>query len=100
MTDARSESGADQADLTQKFGSLDPFLILRRQDGSLAVAARAEGNVISLAPLRGIPDPPRRKLIQCPCPDCGRWLVWSEWPDGHTTLAPLSTTPHDDSIPF
>ena len=91
----KSEPGTEQADLTQKFGPLEPYLILRRNDGSFVVPARDENGVIVIAPLIGIPDPPRRKLIQCPCPDCGRWLVWSEWPDGHATLAPFKPHPGD-----
>jgi hypothetical protein len=82
---------ARQADI---LGPLDPFLILRRQDGSLAVAARAEGNVISIAPLRAIPDPPRRSLLECPC--CGRPFILSEWPTGMLTLSPFRPRPGDD----
>ena len=80
-------------------GDLEPFLIRRRRhDWSLAVAARAEGNVISLAPAsRAIPDPPRRK---CPCADCGRWLVCSlNRPDGHATLTLFKPHPGDESGP-
>jgi hypothetical protein len=76
------------------FGPLDPFLILRRRDDSLAVAARAPGNVISIAPLRIVPDPPRRRLLICPC--CQRPFVISEWPNGTVRLTPLPKSPDDD----
>ena len=80
------------------FDELQPFLILRRNDGSFSVAARATGNVVSIAPLVvSIPDPPKRKLFQCPC--CDRWIVLSEWPNGVMRLTPLPKAP-DDDIPF
>ncbi len=80
---------------------LEPFLILRRRDDSLIVAARASDGVVYLAPLRSVPKPPRRKLIECCC--CGRPLVWSEFEDGHATLLPIEKQPcaaADDDIPF
>ena len=72
---------------------LQPFLILRRRDGSLAVAARALGNVISLAPLVGVPDPPRKRLLECCC--CRRAIILNEFKSGMTTLTPLPKTPRD-----
>ncbi len=93
MRDAKSKSSSDQADLTQKFGPLEPFLILRRHDGSFSVAARDENGVIHLGALRAIPDPPKRKLISCPC--CDRLIVLSEWPDGSLTVTPFKPRPGD-----
>jgi hypothetical protein len=84
-------------DAADTIGPLEPFAIIRRQDGSFTVAARDENGVIHLGALIGIPDPPKRKLLQCPCADCGRWLVWSEWPDGHATLTPFKPCPGDGS---
>jgi hypothetical protein len=80
------------------FDHLEPFAILRRNDGSFSVAARAEANVISIAPLRAIPDPLKRRLYECPC--CGRPFILSEWPSGVVRLYPLPKTPPDDGIPF
>jgi hypothetical protein len=81
------------------FDELQPFLILRRNDGSFSVAARATGNVVSIAPLVAIPDPPKRRLYECPC--CGRPFILSEWPDGHATITPIPKPPDDSSdIPF
>jgi hypothetical protein len=77
------------------FDELQPFLILRRNDGSFSVAARAENGIISLAPLVSVPDPPKRKLFQCPC--CDRWIVLSEWPNGVMRLYPLPKAPDDDT---
>ena len=79
------------------FDELQPFLILRRNDGSFSVAARATGNVVSIAPLVSVPDPPRRRLLLCPC--CHRPFVMSEWPSGVVRLYPLPKQP-DDDIPF
>ena len=73
-------------------GPLEPRYILRRRDGSLAVAARGEGNLISLAPLVVIPHPPRRTLLECPC--CRRPFIMSEWPNGMMTLT-LFNPGHD-----
>lgn len=79
------------------FDELQPFLILRRNDGSFSVAARATGNVVSIAPLVAVADPPKRSLYECPC--CGRPFILSEWPNGRMTLTPLPKAP-DDDIPF
>ncbi len=74
--------------------AFEPFLVLRRRDGSYAVAARSpDGSFIELAPLRLLPPPPRRRLYDCP--HCGRFFVLSEWADGRRTLEKL-TRPHDD----
>jgi hypothetical protein len=80
-------------------GPLEPFAILHRNDGSFSVAARASGNVVSIAPLVAIPDPPKRRIFECPCQGCGRCIVMSEWPSGMVTVVPLSKPP-DDDIPF
>jgi hypothetical protein len=85
------------------FEELTPFAVIRRSDGEVAIAARATGsNVISVAPLRLLPPPPRRRLFYCPCRECGRPFILSEFRDGHSTLVPLSEvdTSSDDGIPF
>jgi hypothetical protein len=87
VTEDKSESGAEQG-----LGDLEPFAIVKLGD-AFAVASRAEGNLISVAPLRAIPDPPHRTLLQCPCRDCRRWFVMSQWPSGVMTLKPLSDDP-------
>jgi hypothetical protein len=89
---------ADRAPTQADLGPLEPFLILSRADHSLVVAARARDGIIHLAPLIAVPDPPRRRLLECPC--CDRWIVWSEWPDGRTTLTPLSKQNDNGDIPF
>ena len=96
MSEIKGSSAAKQDG--DDLGPLRPFLILKRASGGYAVAAYAEDNkIISLAPLRIVPDPPRRRLIECPC--CDRWIVISEWPNGMMTITPLPKAP-DDDIPF
>lgn len=87
MDEDSSRPHAPQATI-DLLGELQPFLILRKRDNSLAVAALGEGNLISLAPLVVIPDPPRRTaLLECPC--CRRPFVMSEWPNGMMRLRPF-----------
>jgi hypothetical protein len=95
-----SESKGSPATPQDVVGDLTPFLILPRNSGGFSVAARASDGTIHIAPLIAVPDPPRKRLIQCPCKGCGRWIVWSEWPSGVATLTPLSQQRLDDDIPF
>ena len=48
---------AAQQDAVDAIGALDPFLILRKRDNSLAVAARDENGVIHIGALRIVAYP-------------------------------------------
>jgi len=74
--------------------AFEPFLLIHRRDGSFSVAAGAPDGTIELAPLRVLPDPPRRKPLECPC--CDRWIVLNEFADGTMRLEPLSKPLHDE----
>ena len=85
---------AAQQDAVDAIGALDPFLILRKRDNSLAVAARDENGVIHIGALRIVADPNHKRVIECPC--CRRGIILTEWSGGVLKLEPLSPTLRDD----
>ena len=92
----RADDAPESADLQDAdiVGPLDPFLILRKRDNSLAVAARDENGVIHIGALRIVSDPNHKRIIECPC--CRRGILLTEWSGGVLKLEPLSPTLHDD----
>jgi hypothetical protein len=68
------------------------------------VIARDESPVISvtLTPPASEPKPRiiSQRILQCPCDDCGRWMILRDYDDGTATLQPYAEPLGDDDIPF